>query len=114
MADSHAHPGVRKSRSTLMAQLRISTPVQDWQSRVLDISLSGMRLARPSQFPLAPSQRVEIELRPEGTAPLHLWGRLVRLGEGDVAVRFDPVHQPLESDLRELIARYGHLHDEFG
>ncbi|MFN3843747.1 MAG: PilZ domain-containing protein [Rehaibacterium terrae] len=113
MASQHTRPGVRKSRSTLKAGLRISTPVKDWESEVLDISLSGMRIERPVGFDLGVGQCVEAELRPERSTPAVLRARVVRVGDGDVALRFDVVSPPLEAELRELIGRFGRLRDDF-
>jgi hypothetical protein len=113
MGSHPIRPGVRKSRSTLKAGLRISTPVKDWESAVLDISLSGMRIERPAGFDLGVGQRVEVELRVQEFAPATLRARVVRIGEDDVALRFETVSPPVESELRELIGRFGRLRDEF-
>ncbi len=114
MARLQNRPGVRKSRSALRAGLRISTPVKDWESEVLDISLSGMRIERPPDFDLGVGQRVEAELRTkEFAAAISLRARVVRVGDGDMALRFDTVSPPLEAELRELIGRCGRLRDDF-
>lgn len=113
MAASHVRPGVRKSRSTLQAALRISTPVRDWHARVLDISLSGMRVERPDDFGVGVGQPLEVELHCDDLPATRLRARLVRSGEGDIALKFDLVSVPLETELKEMISRFGRLRDAF-
>lgn len=107
-------PGVRKSRNSMAeASARLITPVREWKALVEDVSLSGLRTRRPPGFALTASQLLEVELSIRDIPALRLRARVVRLGEEDIAFRFDRPSPPVESDLRSLIKRFGELRDSF-
>lgn len=114
MREQPPWPGIRKSRRTVIAVARLRTPVREWDTEVLDISLSGLRSSRPHGFDLAASQVVEVELDFEQPVrALTLKARVARLGEDHVAFRFEPLPLPLEAELRHVLEQIGHLKDEF-
>lgn len=112
MHANHTRPGVRRSRSNIEGLLRIRAAMRDWAGAVIDVSLSGLRAARPHQFALAPGQVCDLELD-FGTPPrLRSRAQLVRVADGEVAFRFDPLSPNTESELRRILETRGTLRDD--
>lgn len=112
MHASHARPGVRRSRSNIEGLLRISATMREWAGAMIDVSLSGLRAARPQQFALAPGQVCELELDFGIPPRLRSRAHLVRVADGEVAFRFEPLSPNTESELRRILETRGTLRDD--
>ena len=112
MRVTHTRPGVRRSRSNIDGKLRIHAAMRDWAGPMIDVSLSGLRAARPPQFALAVGQICELELDFGMPPRLRSRAHLVRLADGEVAFRFEALGPNTESELRHILESRGILRDE--
>lgn len=107
-------PGVRKSRNLMaVVSARLITPVREWRTVIEDVSLSGLRVRRPEDYGPDVAELLEAEMTIRDMPALRLRARLMRLGETDLAFRFERLSPMLEAELRALIKRYGELRDSF-
>lgn len=109
----HAHQGVRHSRSRIAPDTEVGLEVDGLmrRARILDVSLSGVRLAAPQDCRPLPGSAARLSFPIEGQAPLLLDAALVRAGEGELAYRFELPGLAQQDALRALIARRGRLLD---
>jgi hypothetical protein len=108
----HMRPGVRRSRSSVNARLRIRASMRDWTGAVIDASLSGLRAHRPDSFVLAPGQVCDLEIDFGAGPALRSRAQLVRLGENEVAFRFVALGPNTEYELGRVLATRGTLRDD--
>ncbi|HRX99333.1 MAG: PilZ domain-containing protein [Rhodanobacteraceae bacterium] len=105
-------PGVRCSRAVMDGELTIREGAREWQSPLMDLSLSGVRVRLPRAFDLRREATAELEIHgPRGEHVL-AWAKLARLCDDTAAFRFDRLSAPSEARLRDLIKR-GRLYDHF-
>lgn len=111
MTANRLHPGVRKTRSTVQARLRIRVGPQEWWAEVADLSMSGVRVASPAGLTLDAGQSVEIEVLCADGPAVALDGICVRAGQGELAFSFPAVDPAQESELRCVIRRCGNRYE---
>jgi hypothetical protein len=109
--DSHDDSaGIRRSRLALDAIVTLHAEgAADMQVRVIDASLSGLRLSRPLALGLANGQSLDMSLEARERRVQRLTGRVVRVGNDDFAVEFDRIDAAAEEELGWLIERFGTL-----
>ena len=108
--DSHDIAGIRRSRLALDAQVTLHAGSSaEAQTRVLDVSMSGLRLQRPANLGLVVGQSLSMSLEVRDRRVQALSGRVVRVGEEDFAVGFDRIDPAAEQELGWLIERFGTL-----
>ena len=108
----HTRPGVRRSRSNIEGLLRIHAAMRDWAGAMIDVSLSGLRAARPQQFALALGQVCDLELDFGVPPRLRSRAHLVRLADGEIAFRFDALSPNTEFELKRILETRGTLRDD--
>ena len=112
MRVTHTRPGIRRSRSNIDGQLRIRAAMRDWAGPMIDVSLSGLRAGRPQQFGLPVGQVCDLELDFGVPPTLRSRAHLVRLADGEVAFRFDPLSPNTEFELKRILETRGTLRDD--
>ncbi|MFP5374884.1 MAG: PilZ domain-containing protein [Gammaproteobacteria bacterium] len=106
--------GFRRSRCTLAAQARVRSVHGECLAGVVDLSLTGANLRRPSGFDPPVGHPVEVELRcgPDGGRRLAIRGRVVRREPEALALRFELVSPMIERELQAILDAYGTLRDD--
>lgn len=106
--------GFRRSRCILAAQARVRSVHGECTAEVVDLSLSGVNLRRPTDFEPPVGHPVEVELRcgPDGARRLAIRGRVVRREPLALALRFELVSPMIEHELQSILDAYGTLRDD--
>lgn len=106
--------GFRRSRCILAARARVRSVHGECTVEVVDLSLSGVNLARPTHFEPPIGHPVEVELRcgPDGTRRLAIRGRVVRREPAALALRFELLSPMIERELQAILEAYGTLRDD--
>lgn len=105
-------PGVRCSRAMIDGELTIRQGQREWSSKLLDVSLSGVKARLPEAYDGVMNDGAELEIQSLQGERVTAWARLARLSDAHAAFRFDGLSAPNEIRLRELIKR-GRLYDRF-
>ena len=105
-------PGVRCSRALSNGSITIRRGTSEWQSRLIDVSLSGIRATLPETFDTGARGIAEIEINGELGERVVALARVTRATSDSAAFRFEQLSAPNEAQLRELI-RHGRLCDYY-
>ncbi|HET6603709.1 MAG TPA: hypothetical protein VFG21_05765 [Xanthomonadaceae bacterium] len=109
MVQGQIRPGVRRSRSAITGVARIAG--SGAEVPILDLSLSGVRLGRPTGFGAAEGSVHGIELSVEGGPAVAVTAELVRAGTDELAFRFGHLSYREAESLAAARERYGQPHD---
>ncbi|MCK7593376.1 PilZ domain-containing protein [Pseudomarimonas salicorniae] len=110
-ADVPDHPGVRRSRRRLQAEVYIEAEGRRLPVELLDVSLSGARIRPPADWP-PPRGAFRLELHIANEDPVSLPASVVRERAEDIALRFADLGPRLASQLEFLLERDGRLLQE--
>lgn len=110
-ADVSDHPGVRRSRRRLQAEVHIEADGRRLAVELLDVSLSGARLRRPEGWN-ARHASVQLELRTGKEDPLRVAASVVRERPDEIALRFAELPARLSERLSGMLEREGRLLQE--
>jgi hypothetical protein len=109
--DVPGHPGVRRSRRRLQAEVFIEAQGCRRALELLDVSLSGARLRSPGEWD-AQHVGVQLELQVGDEDPVRIAASVVREREGEIALRFAQLSPSLAERLGALLEREGRLLQE--
>ena len=112
---THAgHDAIRRTRVALRGEAILRGAQGDWHAPVWNLSVSGLRVARPPGFGLPVGQALEVELHcgpPEAGIDLLLLARVARTDDTSLGLHFAPMPDRLERNLERALAHYGEAHD---
>jgi hypothetical protein len=107
-ADVPEHPGVRRSRRRLQAEVYIEAEGRRVPVELVDVSLSGARLKRPRDWDATPAV-VELELQAGEGELLRITATVVRDHSEVIALRFVDPGPRIGARLESLLEREGRL-----
>jgi hypothetical protein len=104
----------RRTRVALRGEAILRGAQGDWHAPVWNLSVSGLRVARPPGFGLPVGQALEVELHcgpPEEGIDLLLLARVARTDDTSLGLHFAPMPDRLERHLERALAHYGEAGD---
>jgi hypothetical protein len=110
-----AQPGFRRSRSQLLGEARMRCAQGTWRAPLRDLSLSGLHVKRPADFPLREGEALEVELHcgPAYARVQPVVRASVARSDADVlGLTFENLSPMLERELQSLLATHGSLRDD--
>jgi hypothetical protein len=105
---------IRRTRVALPGDAILRGAQGDWHAPVWNLSVSGLRVARPPGFGLPVGQALEVELHcgpPEERIDLLLLARVARTDDTSLGLHFAPMPDRLERNLERALAHYGEACD---
>jgi hypothetical protein len=113
--DTSELPGARRTRLQIdaMALLTRGSGASE-EVRVLDVSLSGLRVERPLSLPLSLGDRLDASLEARGRCVPALPARVVRLDASEAALEFEDRDLSGQYELAWMIERFGTVRDRGG
>lgn len=98
--------GTRASRVERETAVLMSQRGQAWQSTLLDISATGLRVWRPNNWRGTLGEIWVLDLLFDGGNSLPVMAELVRIGQRHLALRFTRIPDPSQERLWSLLGRY--------
>ena len=107
-----AHTDIRRSRVHMDGQARIYGPDGDFRAPLMDLSISGLHMRRPSGFALPVGQAVEVEVRcgpADAGVEFLLMARVARTDADTLGLVFAPLPDRMARTLERVLAEFGNL-----
>ena len=98
--------GTRAARIEREIAVLMSLRGQAWQSTLVDISATGLRVGRPKNWHGTLGETWVLDLLFDGGNSVPVTAALVRIGERHLALRFTRIPDPSQERLWSLLGRY--------
>ena len=96
-------PGMRHSRWRVDARARLRGAGGEWSGRLVDLSLSGMRVVVATLRPPARGEALLAEIEGPAARCFSVAGRVVRSGPRVIALAFAPLGADAEAAVERLL-----------
>ena len=93
----------RFARIPFEAWVRIRGPDRTWTAALVDVSLKGVLIERPDDWPGSTGRRLSLELETEDGVTICMEATPIHVGEGRVGLRCERIDLDSASHLRRLV-----------